>query len=261
MDNYTCKTCNYNTNIKCNYNKHLKTKNHRKLSGEIIIKETKTHYCEYCDKIYSSRQSLYLHKKKTCKKKKTDEEVIKLKKENEKLKQLICELSKNKGKNDNIKLNDDTDTNNYKHINCYTETDFSQIKYEDFFNILSNHSYDCMFKLLELIHINSNKSENMNIIVSNLKDNYMKILCNGDWIAINTKEQLEIIYIKLLSILNSLFEKYKNKLSLCDNAKYKIMIEHIETNKEQIKKKMKELLYNKRKIIIENKKKHKLANK
>ena len=102
MVEYECKLCNYKTSILTHYNKHLNTKKHKKKEKELGVKpiqqieiEQKTdkkrtfgqkkgqktdtkrtfsskkviHVCKYCEKEFSSRQTLLRHEKKYCKQK------------------------------------------------------------------------------------------------------------------------------------------------------------------------------------------------
>ena len=102
MEEYECKLCNYKTKYSSNYSKHLLTNKHKKNEDKIGVKvvnvlekEQKTdkkrtlvekkgqktdtkrtfsskkviNVCKYCDKEFSSRQTLLRHEKKYCKQK------------------------------------------------------------------------------------------------------------------------------------------------------------------------------------------------
>ena len=101
MVEYECKICEYKTSILTHYNKHLKTKKHKKNEDKYGAKpdqvkiEQKTdkkrtfgekkgqktdskrtfsskkviNVCKYCEKEFSSRQTLLRHQKKYCKQK------------------------------------------------------------------------------------------------------------------------------------------------------------------------------------------------
>ena len=76
---YYCELCNYRTNKKTDFNRHLQTQKHKniKIISETrdILKSIKSKknekndnnndkkHCEYCNNSYSSRQSLWRHKK------------------------------------------------------------------------------------------------------------------------------------------------------------------------------------------------------
>lgn len=63
--NYTCEICMFNCNKKQGYNRHLLTTKHKRLTGT-YEKNYLEFNCEFCDKSYKHRQSLYKHQK-TCK--------------------------------------------------------------------------------------------------------------------------------------------------------------------------------------------------
>lgn len=63
--NYTCEICMFNCNKKQGYNRHLLTTKHKRLT-ETYEKNYIEFNCEFCDKSYKHRQSLYKHQK-TCK--------------------------------------------------------------------------------------------------------------------------------------------------------------------------------------------------
>ena len=142
MEKYECKLCKYETCNLSNYRKHLKTKKHKNREEELgvemkntIKKEQKTdkkrtlvekkgqktdskrtisskkllNICKYCEKEFSSRQTLLRHEKKYCKQKedlttkldiqaeiieRLEEEKREYKKEKEKLYKQIEELIK-----------------------------------------------------------------------------------------------------------------------------------------------------------------------
>ena len=275
MEEHKCICCNYNAKTKSNYNKHINTKKHKRLNGEIIEQQSKVHSCNFCKKIYSCRQSLHFHKK-SCSKKKLDynmhnntnnnieNNIEKLKEELRKLEKRIENITNSNINNNIIEecfTNDMNNLTNIKNnqtinINCYSKTDDSHIKHEDLLDIVSNYSYDGITKLLQIRHINPNKPENMNVFIKNMKHNYIHVLQDDEWHIVNFKEQIDIMCTDLLNIFQNWFTKDECALSPCNKEKYKRMIIHIEKNYVQIKKKIVELLYNNRKVIIENKNKN-----
>ena len=59
MDTIFCEVCNMNFKTKKYLNAHLKSKRHLLWSDSKLTKQHKCH----CGKVFSHRQSLYLHKK------------------------------------------------------------------------------------------------------------------------------------------------------------------------------------------------------
>jgi len=66
---YSCKSCNYITYNKNNYDKHLLSNKHKQLISN--HNPQKKMICEFCNIEYSTRQSLWVHKKKCNKQKQT----------------------------------------------------------------------------------------------------------------------------------------------------------------------------------------------
>jgi hypothetical protein len=63
---FECKNCDYITSRKSNYDKHVHSVTHfKKVNNIITTKEmNKEHVCEFCEKIYQSKNGLWVHKKK-----------------------------------------------------------------------------------------------------------------------------------------------------------------------------------------------------
>jgi len=62
MSVYECELCIYSTTNKSNYTQHMKTKRHM---NKVLNKDKNIHECPNCQKIYKSRNGLWVHKK-TC---------------------------------------------------------------------------------------------------------------------------------------------------------------------------------------------------
>jgi hypothetical protein len=64
--NYYCEKCDYNTSKKSSYEKHIESKKHQVTPSDICHKvgDAKVAYiCQNCEKIYYSRNGLWVHKK------------------------------------------------------------------------------------------------------------------------------------------------------------------------------------------------------
>jgi hypothetical protein len=70
MPVYRCKCCSYETTLKSNFNRHLKTKKHNKNYSEQLQEESNRYICNFCNKGFRFKQSMYRHRKHTCKEKK-----------------------------------------------------------------------------------------------------------------------------------------------------------------------------------------------
>ena len=170
------------------------------METEKLLKVADTHNCEYCNKTYHNRSSLWKHKQ-TCtanieltRDKDIDDVppppvqinlslVVELLKQNQEFKELIIEQSKQLAEQCNInnqqntqlleavndgKLANNTTNNNTMNIVIlpYNETDVSHLKDRDYYNSISR----CIMsvpKLIEKTHFDPNKPENHNIYISN----------------------------------------------------------------------------------------------
>lgn len=111
---YSCNICDYFTNKKFNYDKHLLTSKHKINSGEI---DAKQYYCEYCDKLFNSSNTLWKHNNKYHNHNDENKsDIAKLTNVVYKLADTISDLAKNVGNNNN---NTTTNNNNRFNINVY----------------------------------------------------------------------------------------------------------------------------------------------
>jgi uncharacterized C2H2 Zn-finger protein len=69
MEVFEYTVCKYRTNVKCNFDTHL-TENHK--NNVLVLK------CQYCDKIFSHKQSLHRHENHICKHNVNSKEIHKL---------------------------------------------------------------------------------------------------------------------------------------------------------------------------------------
>jgi hypothetical protein len=107
-------------------------------------------------------------------------------------------------------------------------------------------------KMIEKVHFNPDKPENMNLYISNIKSNHMMMYKDNKWMLVNNKE-LESIYADKDNLINTwielndikdpeLLEKF-NKCSNMDENTLKsvydeiklLMFNHRDTVKDLIK--------------------------
>ena len=98
-------------------------------------------------------------------------------------------LQEQKTQINNIQI-DNRQINIHFNLLPYKNTDTSHLTDEDFIQCVKEHN--CVKHLIEKIHFNPRKPENMNINISNLKDKYMRIY-DGEWRTV-PKKQLNKIY-------------------------------------------------------------------
>ena len=216
MNFFNCKYCNFNTPLLFNYKRHLETVRHKNMEEKLKIKlkvqkDQNQLICAYCDKIYKHKSSLSKHIKYSCNKNKDEDfkELARLlnlqtqhqQEQDLKHKELEKEFKKMQKENKNIqiqKLTNKLQINGGIHIQNniqllgYKETDVSHLTDKDYISCIKKINY-CVKNLIERIHFNPLKPENMNIYISNLKDKYLMVYEEGNW-NIKTKTELDTLY-------------------------------------------------------------------
>jgi hypothetical protein len=74
----------------------------------------------------------------------------------------------------------------------YDDTDISHLTEKDYMFCIKKVNF-CVKNLIEKIHFNPDKPENMNIYISNLKDKYLMMYEDGNW-NIKHKSELDTLY-------------------------------------------------------------------
>ena len=189
---YVCKGCDYTTTYHANYKKHLETKKHKALVDA-------PHVCKYCDKEFKFRQSMYRHIKYTCKKNKDEDikELVRLlNKERDDRKELEKQIEKLAGKLEIHGVNGSFNTTNIQNnitLLPYRQTDVSHLTDDDYKKCIKKVNH-CVKTLIEKIHFNPEKPENMNIYISNMKDKYLMIYDGANWNLANKKDEINRLY-------------------------------------------------------------------
>ena len=142
---------------------------------------------------------MYRHIKYTCTKNKTEDltELVRLlnlqleqqkndlQTQSKQIEKLMGKLEINGSFNNTLNI-----TNNINLLN-YKDTVTSHLTDEDYKKCLEKASR-CVLKLIEKIHFNPEKPENMNIYISNMKNNYMMMYKENKWNLV-TKEEMESV--------------------------------------------------------------------
>lgn len=238
MTLYKCELCNILTDLKSNYNRHLKTKKHIKNvkensckieeSEKVYTKYTQSihkysqsihkfeYFCDLCDKGFSSKQSMYRHKRLYCKIAKENNNCI-----NE-LKSMIHEQKQHINKLIDKVGTTNITTNNIQNniqLNNYGKEDISYITDSMKSNLLKG-PYNMIPKLIEHVHFNNNKPENQNILFPNKKENKIKIFKDNKWVYKDKQEVLDdlidgkyfILDCHYENVLKDKFNKYNKKI-------------------------------------------------
>jgi hypothetical protein len=173
-----------------------------------------------------------------------ERELILQKEQNESQKKLIdklmCKLEINGSFNTTI--------NNNISLLAYKESDTSHLTEKDYISCIKQVNF-CVKKLIEKVHFNPEKPENMNIYISNLKDKYMMVYEAGAWSIMN-KEVLNTIYNDKEVMLEEWLDEEQHK-----HPELKEKFERYLNNKENdetlnmIKDEIKLMIYNKTKTM------------
>jgi hypothetical protein len=217
--------------------------------------------CKYCDQKFVFKQSMYRHIKYSCKKN-TDEDMKELVRllnsritslekmvkdqntiytkqlanQNKNIEKLKCKLEISGSFNT---------TNNIQNIQllAYKDTDISHLTDKDYSYCL-NRTNHCVKHLIEKVHFNPAKPENMNIHISNMKDKYIMIYDGSQWNIADRRRELDNLYEEKEMMLEDWLESNPDKVLRDKFMKYL-------NNKEddeclnQIKEEIKMMLYNK----------------
>ena len=235
---YKCDLCNLLTFQKSDFNKHLKTNKHisnikenrcKNVGSEkVYTKYTQSihndtqsihklvYFCNLCDKGFSSKQSMYRHKRLYCKIVKENKNCI------DQLKSMIQEQNQHINKLIDKVGTTNITTNNIQNniqLNNYGKEDISYITDTMKSNLLKG-PYNMIPKLIEHVHFNDNKPENQNILYPNKKENKIKIFKDNKWVYKDKKEVLDdlidgkyfILDCHYETVLKDKFNKYNKKI-------------------------------------------------
>lgn len=285
MPEYNCECCNFKTKLKSHFERHLTTKKHMNVSKMYPnvslmypnVSKTKTtgFPCKYCGKVFKYHTGVSKHIKYACKQnkdedikelvrllneqnKEKDSQITRILKQNEKMQRQIEQLSKKLqvqsiGTMNNTQNNSNIVNYNFKILN-YKDTDYSHLTERDYVKCINDCNH-CVKTLIERVHFNNTKPENMNLYIPSMKDNYIMVYDDNGWKIQDRKEILDDLYDKNEWTLESWYEEYK--------VKYPDMVVSFERylkNKEEddvvndVKRKILMQLYNKRNIIMDNRK-------
>jgi len=282
MSKYYCNHCKYDAKVKGNYDKHLKTKKHQEVMKcypnviqcypnviqsypNVIHHETKSikgsNECKYCGKQYKYRSGLSKHIKYTCKKN-TDEdfkELARLLNENQtqigrKDKQIEImqkQIDKLVNKLQIQYVNNGTIINNTMNIQLlnHKDTDYSHLTPKDYINCIHDCNH-CVKTLIEKVHFNIDKPENMNIYLSNIKGKYLMIYKDNAWQIQDKKTQVDELYDNNEFVLEAWYDEYKEKHPDII-ASFQRYLQNRDENEalNNIKEEILVMLYNNRKMI------------
>jgi hypothetical protein len=170
---------------------------------------------------------MYKHIKYVCKKNKDEDfkELARLMNEKEKqlkvqgsqLEKMQKQIDKltNKLQIQNINngiINNNNNNNNTINIQLlnHDDTDYSHMTPNDYITCIQSCNR-CVKQMIEKIHFNMDKPENMNIYLSNIKGKYVMIYKDNSWQLRDKKDQIDDMYDYNEMMLENWYDEYKEK--------------------------------------------------
>ena len=286
MPTYRCDLCDYETIYRANYDKHIHSKKHINLTKSCQIvpnhaiscqivpnhaiscqKEDPTleYVCKYCSKSYKHKCSLNKHIKYSCDKNNDEDiqELVRLmnkkfeqelelhrkqiESQNKQIEKLMSKLQMSNTVNSHNNSNNNiTNTVNNIKILAYKDTDISHLTDKDYAFCIKQVNF-CVKSMIEKVHFNPEKPENMNIYISNLKDKYMMVYEDDNW-NIKNKKELDYLYETNEMYLEQWLDEEQHKYPHL-KEKFERYLENKENDEtlNTIKDDIKMMMYNKRK--------------
>jgi len=194
---------------------------------------------------------MYYHIKYSCNKDEDLKELVRLlnvqlEHKDKQLETLTKQIEKLMGKLD---INNSFNTNIQNNITllAYKDTDVSHLTDNDYINCIKRVNY-CVRTLIEKVHFNPDKPENMNIYISNMKDKYLMVYDGNNWNLANKKDEIDKLYDNKEIMLDEWLETNKDTEI---KAKFLRYINNKESDDfvNRIKEDIKLMLYNKKGLI------------
>lgn len=232
---YECKLCNYSSKIKTQYKRHLETKKHqRNLKDSLLEKhnehkmsknehkmsknEQKKYICTFCPKSFSTHANKRRHELHYCYNADSSKDLKKMNslqiRENKELKKQIEILLNKVGNTTNY----NSTINNTIVLNNYGEEDMSHIT-DSLKTKLLKVPFGMIPKMIE--HVHFKKPENKNIMITNSRDNKLKIFKDNKWVYKDKAQALNDLVDNNYFMLDNYFETTMLKLDEIQKENYK----------------------------------------
>ena len=237
MRDYTCKCCNYTTNVNSNFVRHLRSKRHllisdgvsKKSNNQLHQNNKSTNFkCKFCHKTFTTRSSRCRHENKYCPKNdfveceklttlmnkkeemhKTNDYENKIEKLEKKIEALMNKLQVQQFNYNYVQGNQTNQTNNITVLN-YNKTDYDFLSENDILRCFMDNNH-CVKKLIEKVHFNKDKPENMNIYISCIRGKYVMIYRDNVWQLRDRQKQIDDLYETNELVLENWYDEYKDK--------------------------------------------------
>jgi ElaB/YqjD/DUF883 family membrane-anchored ribosome-binding protein/protein-arginine kinase activator protein McsA len=277
MTLYGCDLCKFYNVNRSKYDRHLETKKHTgNLTGKLKVSQkgpkskskvsmTDEHICKYCGKIYKHKQSVNNHIKYNCEKNKDEDlkELVRLlnlqiQQKDDKIKTLSHQMEKQQKQIDKLvdklqvtHITNNTTNNIQNNIKllCYKDTDISHLTEKDYIGAIKKVT-GCVKDMIEKIHFNPSKPENMNIYISNMKDKYLMVYEDDNWNIKNKVTEIDNLYETKEMLLEEWLDDEQHKYPDL-RQKFERYLNNKENDEtmNMIKEEIKLMLYNKKKLL------------
>lgn len=263
---FRCDTCNYSTDFGSNYKKHLRSAKHIRIqqlfSEEIVPTEYR---CKYCDKPFKHMQSMYHHIKYTCKKNndedlkelvrlmnlQIDQQRCQLQKKDEQLERQSKQIEKLMEKLKVPNVTNNIIQNNNIQLLSYKDTDTSHLTDKDYIQSIKQVTF-CVKDMIQKIHFNPSKPENMNIYISNMKDKYLMVYEDGNWNLKSKVNELDTLYESKEMMIEEWLESEQHKYpELQDKFMQYLDNKENDETMNMVKEEIKLMMYNNKKKTSE----------
>ena len=278
---YYCECCNYKTNKKQNFQKHNTSKRHKinmykKNNLEEITCNMNT--CLFCHKKYKHKSGLSRHMKlihpdsdfllECINVNQEENEQLSLQQTIEELKNKLDDATKkmeemyylnktsNTTTNNTINNNNGTINNvtqvNFQ-INNYNHTDYEFLTNSDYMTAIRDCNH-CVKTLIEKVHFNKKKPENMNIYISSIKGKFIMVYRDNKWQVKLRKAQIDDLYDYNELMLDNWIDEYHEKYPHIIKSFKRYLNNKDEDNQliNKVKDEILLMLYNQRDKVIKH---------
>lgn len=230
--------------------------------------------CRYCKKVLSSKKSCIRHETNFCKfndrrsyeklasllnekdmeLKLNEETVHECKGRIQKLEKQIGRLM-NRLQINNINFGNQINSNHTTNIQLlnYNNTDYDFLTETDILKCFSENNH-CVKALIEKVHFNKKKPENMNIYISSIKGKFVMVYRDNKWQIRDRKRQIDDLYECNELMLENWYDEYQDKFPHIIQS-FKRYLKNRDDDDvfiNKIKDEILLMLYNKRDMIDQN---------